>query len=281
MNSLDPRMLDKLLGLGFEPVAEQADVIGMSAEGIHLVLAGAGSGKTETMSLRALWLVATHGIRPEEVLGLTFTRKAARELAERFRRRIALLRHRRAEFAALGVNIDHLVDDDHGFATPTVSTYNAFASEIFAEHAARIGWDSDSPVITEATAYAIARGVVTSCTDSRLGEYDLSLDAVIDAVIRLASELGEFDVTNDSEVITYAREVAQRRELPGKTTVEMEKFRAKLKAVGALEALLPLSREFIAEKQRRGVVEFSDQVTFARRIIQLFPCVAQSYRDRF
>jgi DNA helicase-2/ATP-dependent DNA helicase PcrA len=153
-------MLDKLLGLGFEPVAEQADVIGMSAEGIHLVLAGAGSGKTETMSLRALWLVATHGIRPEEVLGLTFTRKAARELAERFRRRIALLRHRRAEFAALGVNIDHLVDDDHGFATPTVSTYNAFASEIFAEHAARIGWDSDSPVITEATAYAIARGVV-------------------------------------------------------------------------------------------------------------------------
>ena len=281
MNSLDPRMLDKLLGLGFEPVAEQADVIGMSAEGIHLVLAGAGSGKTETMSLRALWLVATHGIRPEEVLGLTFTRKAARELAERFRRRIALLRHRRAEFAALGVNIDHLVDDDHGFATPTVSTYNAFASEIFAEHAARIGWDSDSPVITEATAYAIARGVVTSCTDTRLGEYDLSLDAVIDAVIRLASELGEFDVTNDSEVITYAREVAQRSELPGKTTVEMEKFRAKLKAVGALEALLPLSREFIAEKQRRGVVEFSDQVTFARRIIQQFPSVAQSYRDRF
>lgn len=281
MTNITPKDLKNLLGLDFEPVAEQSDVISMTREGVHLVLAGAGSGKTETMSLRALWLVATQGVRPEEVLGLTFTRKAARELAERFRRRIALLRHHRERFAEFGIDVSHLADDDHGFSTPTVSTYNAFGSEIFAEHAARIGWDSDSPVITDATAYAIARDVVTSSDDTRLGDFDFSLDAVVGAVIRLAAELGEFDVTDDDAVIAYARRVAALATLPGKETQAMNKFRAKLATVGALEAIVPLARQFILEKKRRGVVEFSDQVTFARRILTEFPDVAQSYRDRF
>lgn len=281
MTNITPNDLKDLLGLDFAPVPEQSEVIDMSREGVHLVLAGAGSGKTETMSLRALWLVATQGVRPEEVLGLTFTRKAARELAERFRRRIALLRHNRDKFAEFGINIDHLADDDHGFATPTVSTYNAFASEIFAEHAARIGWDSDSPVITDATAYAIARDVVTSSTDERLGAYDFSLDGVVDAVIRLSAELGEFDITDDGAVVAFAQKIAALKDLPGKAIQATEKLRAKLLTVGALERLLPLAREFILEKKRRCVVEFSDQVTFARRIITQFPDVRQSYRDRF
>ncbi|MDA4894983.1 UvrD-helicase domain-containing protein, partial [Streptomyces sp. MS2A] len=48
-----------------------------------LVVAGAGSGKTETMSARVVWLVANGHVRRDEVLGLTFTRKAAGELGER------------------------------------------------------------------------------------------------------------------------------------------------------------------------------------------------------
>lgn len=281
MTNISPADLGRLLGLKFSPVDEQATVIDLSRDGVHLVLAGAGSGKTETMSLRALWLVATQGIRPEEILGLTFTRKAARELAERFRQRIALVRRHRDKFQALGISVDHLADDDHGFATPTVSTYNAFASEIFAEHAARIGWDSDSPVITEATAFAIAREVVTSSTDSRLGSFDFSLLAVVDAVIRLAAELGEYDVEDDDAVVAYARRVAAVKDLPGKETQTMNAFRAKFAVVEALEVLMPLAREFILEKKRRGVVEFSDQVTFARRIIHQFPDVKQAYRERF
>lgn len=281
MTDITPADLKEILGLKFAPVDEQSNVINLSKDGVHLVLAGAGSGKTETMSLRALWLVATQGVRPEQVLGLTFTRKAARELAERFRQRIALVRANREEFKALGISVDHLDDDDHGFSTPTVSTYNAFASEIFTEHAARIGWDSDSPVITEATAFAIAREVVTTSADVRLGDYGFSLNTVVDAVIRLASELGEFDVTDDDGVIDYARRVAALKDLPGKVTQTMNTFREKFASVGALEVLIPLAREFIAEKKRRGVVEFSDQVTFARRIIREFEDVATAYKNRF
>ena len=48
-----------------------------------VVVAGAGSGKTTLMAQRVVYLVATGRVRPEEVLGLTFTTKAAAELRSR------------------------------------------------------------------------------------------------------------------------------------------------------------------------------------------------------
>ena len=50
-----------------------------------VIIAGAGSGKTTVMAARVVWLVGTGAVRPEQVLGLTFTRKAAAELSERIR----------------------------------------------------------------------------------------------------------------------------------------------------------------------------------------------------
>ena len=56
------------------------------------VIAGAGSGKSETMAARLVWLVANGMVRPDRVLGLTFTRKAAAEFADRVRSRLDRLR---------------------------------------------------------------------------------------------------------------------------------------------------------------------------------------------
>ena len=56
-----------------------------------LVVAGAGAGKTETMAARVVWLVANGLVTPDRVLGLTFTRKAARQLADRVRARLRRL----------------------------------------------------------------------------------------------------------------------------------------------------------------------------------------------
>ena len=86
----EPAHLARLLGLP-EPTAEQAEVIAAPLEPLA-VIAGAGSGKSETMAARLVWLVANGMVRPERVLGLTFTRKAAAELGQRVRVRLAGLR---------------------------------------------------------------------------------------------------------------------------------------------------------------------------------------------
>ena len=104
-----PAQLARLLRLP-EPTPEQAAVIAAPL-GPLAVIAGAGSGKSETMAARLVWLVANGLAQPERMLGLTFTRKAAAELADRVRRRldglrragvegIAAIRHYRREFVS-------------------------------------------------------------------------------------------------------------------------------------------------------------------------------------
>ncbi len=85
-----PVQLARLLGIA-EPTAEQAAIIAAPLAPLA-VIAGAGSGKSETMAARLVWLVANGFVRPERVLGLTFTRKAAAELAGRVRARLDGLR---------------------------------------------------------------------------------------------------------------------------------------------------------------------------------------------
>ena len=89
MVTYTPGQLARVLKLP-EPTPEQAAVIGAPL-GPLAVIAGAGSGKSETMAARLVWLVANGLVRPDRVLGLTFTRKAAAELAERVRKRLDAL----------------------------------------------------------------------------------------------------------------------------------------------------------------------------------------------
>jgi len=69
-----PVQLARLLGLP-APTSEQAAVIAAPLQPVG-VIAGAGSGKSETMAARLVWLVANDLVVPHRVLGLTFTRKA-------------------------------------------------------------------------------------------------------------------------------------------------------------------------------------------------------------
>ena len=126
-----PGQLAMLLGLP-EPTSEQADVIAAPLEPLA-VIAGAGSGKSETMAARLVWLVANGMVAPERVLGLTFTRKAAAELGTRVRSRLDRLR-------------DTLADDEIGRlggpaifdGEPVVSTYHSYAARLFGDHAHRV-----------------------------------------------------------------------------------------------------------------------------------------------
>ncbi|MCB0921392.1 MAG: UvrD-helicase domain-containing protein, partial [Actinobacteria bacterium] len=71
--------------LGFAPSDEQWSAISAPMKAPLLVLAGAGSGKTTVMAARVVWLVGSGHVAADEVLGLTFTNKAAGELGTRVR----------------------------------------------------------------------------------------------------------------------------------------------------------------------------------------------------
>ena len=115
-----PGELATALGL-FAPTDEQAAVIA-APPGPLVVIAGAGAGKTETMAARVVWLVANGYAGPGEVLGLTFTRKAAGQLLRRVRTRLARL-------AGAGLSQNGVADEP-----ATVSTYHAFAGTLLREH---------------------------------------------------------------------------------------------------------------------------------------------------
>ena len=72
------------------PSVEQRPIISIHDNPLEpaVVIAGAGSGKTETMAARVVYLVANEIARPDQILGLTFTRKAAGELNTRIRKRL-------------------------------------------------------------------------------------------------------------------------------------------------------------------------------------------------
>ncbi len=129
-----------------------------------VVIAGAGSGKTTLMAARVVYLVVTGQVRPEEVLGLTFTTKAASELRQRIRD--ALL-------AAGAISEATAVrDDDVDSLEPTVVTYNAYAANLLSEHGLRIGHEPETRVITDASRFQLGARAVERFT----GEIELLSD---------------------------------------------------------------------------------------------------------
>jgi DNA helicase-2/ATP-dependent DNA helicase PcrA len=237
-----------------------------------IVVAGAGSGKTETMANRVVWLLANGHVRVPEILGLTFTRKAAGELAGRIRTRIEQL-------VASGVTE---VEFDP-FEAPEVATYNAFANAIFRENALLIGREPESAVLSEASAWQLARRLVVNSTDERLVDLDRGVEAVTSAVVTLSRALSE-NVADPGDVERMVEQFARVAELPtgnGRVKDVYASVRSAVDAVGSLPPLLDLARAFADEKRRRGFVEYSDQVALALAVCERLPEVVADYRRRY
>lgn len=250
------------------PTAQQRAVI-ESPLSASLVVAGAGSGKTETMANRVLWLLANGHVAAGEILGLTFTRKAAGELAARIRQRIGQL-------AQAGL----MTGDHDEFDPPMVATYNSFANTIYRDNAILLGRESDGAVLGEASAWQLARQLVIDSTDARLPALERSVDTVTKAVLSLSHALSE-NVADGSDVERMAHEFAALAELPSGDRYPREEAVTLAETVGALPVLLGLAEQFQRAKLRRGFVEYSDQVALALEIVRRVPRVRDELRERF
>jgi DNA helicase-2/ATP-dependent DNA helicase PcrA len=256
-----------MLGVA-EPTLEQSAVIGAPLAPMA-VIAGAGSGKSETMAARLVWLVANQLVRPERVLGLTFTRKAAAELASRVRVRLAGLRRSGLELAP--------GEDDELAGEPVIATYHAYAGRLVADHALREGLEPTLRLITPAVSWQLAAGVVAAY-DGPADALEWTPATVTAAVLSLAGEMAEHlrspaDVTDIADWIDSCLAGVHGR-VPRAALDVRSTQRTR-------EQLLPLVAAYTAAKAVREVVDYGDQMALAARIAAGHPVVGDSERARY
>jgi len=266
-----PAQLARLLGLA-EPTAEQAAVISAPAQPLA-VIAGAGSGKSETMAARLVWLVANGMVRPERVLGLTFTRKAAGELGDRVRARLEGLRK-----AGLAV-----ADGEPGLdGEPVVSTYHAYAARLVTDHALREALEPTLRLITPAVAWQIAAKVVAGY-GGPMDAVSWSPPAVTAAVLMLAGELAEHlrtpdEVAGVGEWLEQQAAALAASARGGRLPAPVRKI---LDCQRTREQLLPMVAGYARAKATREVIDHGDQVALAARIATAHPEVGAAERSRY
>ncbi|QGN46986.1 ATP-dependent helicase [Micromonospora sp. WMMD558] len=263
-----PVELAKLLRLP-APTREQAAIIAAPVEPL-LVVAGAGSGKTETMAARVVWLVANSYVRPEQVLGLTFTRKAAGELAHRVRARLDQLVRR------LGRRGRDPFDDPLS-GEPTVSTYHSYAGRIVTEHGLRAGYEPSTRLLTEASRWQLVDLIVRNY-DGDMSDVDRMPSTITDAVLALAGELDEHLVEPDDLAAWTGRFFADVQSRPGRVYADVKKA---LTVQQTRLKLLPLVRAYARRKEDFEAMDFADQLARAARVARDHPAVGEVERDRY
>lgn len=284
------------------PTDEQIQVIEAALQPM-LVVAGAGSGKTETMAARVVYLIANGLVRADQVLGLTFTKKAAGELAERIEQRLKQLA------VALGEPGGGIwVDPANGSANQepqdtraaaigraertggaemdsyaamgdlaTVATYNSFAASVVREYGLWVGVEPDSRLLSEASAWQLATELVASYAGDLNTEYTIS--SVADHILQLSGELAEH-LKSPTDLAVFLSNITEHiASLAGRPLKEPNsRF---LDSLVLRSKYLELVQGFIRSKRAGDYLTFSDQIALAAELAVKVPQVGLAYRARF
>ncbi|HSS68973.1 MAG TPA: ATP-dependent DNA helicase [Nocardioidaceae bacterium] len=239
-----------------------------------VVIAGAGSGKTTVMAARVVWLIANGLVAPDQILGLTFTTKAAAELASGIRaamRSSGLLPE--PSPAAAPLDPDEVLE-------PTVATYNAYAATLLTEQGLRIGHEPDARVLADASRYQLAARAIARYTGSvrllsdhpaTVINYVLSLDAAMSEHL-----VGPDDVRllQDRERPGFEKAAEAARTGRGKIEDVLNVFDRRDELLGIVEAYRDL-------KGRLGLIDFSDQIALSARLADEHADVGEAERAKF
>ena len=246
-----------------DPTPEQIAIISAPLEPA-VVIAGAGSGKTETMSARVLWLVANKIVRPDEILGLTFTRKAAGELSIRVRKRLRQLKEA------------GLLDKNLALDT-SITTYHSYAGRIMSEHAIRLGIDATSDPLGDAALWQMASDIVRNWPDESFTN-ESAVTTVIDDVIGLAKLVLEHQVSFDDIRREDEKTLAELHRIGGTANEEVRKV---VRTAQQRIAILPMVQEFLKRRIDEQQLSFDDQMSIAARIAETFAEACELERAKY
>ncbi len=214
-----------------------------------LIVAGAGTGKTTVITRRVAHLIARGKARPEEILALTFTDKAAAEMEER---------------------VDRLVP--YGYADVEIATFHAFGDRLLREHSLEVGLPPDFSVLSRAEQVIFFRDRLFDFPLERyrpLGDPTRHLRAILGLISRCKDE----DIGPD-EYRTYAEGLLAQAEATPDDAALRER------AVQHLE----LARTFAKYQELMacaGAIDFGDQIVYALKLLRTRPYVLSACQRRF
>lgn len=259
----DPEQLKELLGIPFTP--EQTACI-TAPPAPQVIVAGAGSGKTTVMAARVVWLVGTGQVAPEQVLGLTFTNKAAGELAERVRKALV----------AAGITDPDVIDPDNPPGEPGISTYHAFAGRLLTEHGLRIGLEPGTRLLADATRYQLAARVLREAP----GPYPAltrSFPTLVSDLLALDAELAEH-LVRPEQLDAYDTGLLDALATAKLSNEELRRIPA---TAEARRELLSLTRRYREAKRSRDLLDFGDQIALSAELALTRPEVGTILRDEY
>jgi DNA helicase-2/ATP-dependent DNA helicase PcrA len=216
-----------------------------------LIVAGAGTGKTTVLTRRIAHLITSRKARPEEILALTFTEKAAREMSER---------------------VDQLVP--YGYTESLIATFHAFGDRMLREHSTAAGLPADFRVLSRADEMVFLRERLFSLPLRRfrpLGDPARHLSTLVEFTSRAKDE----DVSpQDLLDFAQARLLAIENQSDDEARAEQEEM---LDLIEAAEFF----KSQQAELSAAALVDFGDQIHLALKLLRHRPDVAFGLRKRF
>ncbi len=227
---------------GLSPEQRQAVLHGA---GPLLIIAGAGTGKTTVLTRRIAHLISSKKARPEEILALTFTEKAAVEMAER---------------------VDQLIP--YGYAETWISTFHAFGDHVLRESALELGLNPEFRVLTKPEQIIFLRERIFRLPLDRfrpLGDPTRHLDALLTLVSRAKDE----DVSPGAYHVWAAAQAAAAR---------TDEARDEAAKQVELAAFYGVCQTLLAEA---GACDFGDQIFRTLALLRSSPAVLARLRSRY
>lgn len=234
------------------PSLEQKNVIEAPINQDVLIVAGAGSGKTYTMTRRVIHLIKSK-VPPESILGLTFTNKAAAELLSRVS----------AEVSASGANGSSGSSSAKSFLKPEVMTYDAFFQSIVRRYGLLVGFNQNTMPLSDAGAMEIIKSIIGKYLDNpQNNAKNLSklynFDTLCADVINLCSEISCSMIGVDSIGATCSsvpQAVQKIREWNNEFAKHLKNVIADRKVESPLSAKAPAIPKYKKVKKTAGMSE--------------------------